>query len=115
MTDAAWDAHMRAGVHLGGDHYANLEYLLSDGTMKSYPAGQGPEEEGAPLIGLMEHHKRPDGGWCGGWVGFKNVPGADERAKHELVSSDPLTVAPSLACRQCPSHGFIRDGRWADA
>lgn len=25
---------------------------------------------------------------------------------------DPLTLSPSIACRACGHHGFIRDGRW---
>jgi len=28
---------------------------------------------------------------------------------------DPLTLSPSLLCRRCGHHGFIRDGRWVPA
>lgn len=32
---------------------------------------------------------------------------------HEVVSVDPLELSPSLACENgCPSHGYIRAGRW---
>lgn len=33
----------------------------------------------------------------------------------ELVSLEPLTLSPSLLCRVCGHHGFIRDGRWVPA
>lgn len=110
MADFDWEAHYRSGLHLGDDNYASLEYRLPDGRVVSYPAGEVPPT--GVLIGLSEHHKKPDGSWCGGWVGFKNVPEADEHALHELVSADPLTVAPSLLCRVCGNHGFIRSGKW---
>lgn len=35
---------------------------------------------------------------------------------HTVHSIEPLHVEPSLACEDgCPSHGWIRDGRWTDA
>lgn len=27
----------------------------------------------------------------------------------------PLTVAPSIECKACGTHGFIRNGAWVDA
>jgi hypothetical protein len=30
----------------------------------------------------------------------------------DVVSESPLTLAPSLLCRACGHHGFIRDGKW---
>lgn len=32
-----------------------------------------------------------------------------------LVSTDPLTVTPSIRCVECDTHGFITDGRWVPA
>lgn len=32
-----------------------------------------------------------------------------------LVSADPLHIEPSLLCRVCGHHGFIRDGLWVPA
>jgi hypothetical protein len=32
-----------------------------------------------------------------------------------VVSLDPLTLSPSVLCRTCQLHGFIRDGRWVPA
>lgn len=33
-------------------------------------------------------------------------------AGHHIVSTDPVTVTPSIACGDCGLHGFLRDGRW---
>ncbi len=30
----------------------------------------------------------------------------------EIEQAEPLTISPSLYCRACGHHGFIRDGRW---
>ena len=38
-----------------------------------------------------------------------------EHPSWEVVSWEPLTLAPSLLCRLCGDHGFIRDGRWVPA
>lgn len=32
--------------------------------------------------------------------------------KHQLISTDPLHVEPSILCGQCGDHGYLRDGRW---
>lgn len=29
-----------------------------------------------------------------------------------LVSVDPITVTPSILCKDCDIHGFITDGKW---
>jgi hypothetical protein len=33
----------------------------------------------------------------------------------DVVNIDPLTLSPSLLCRVCRHHGFIRAGRWVPA
>ena len=128
MSDS-FDEHVRSGLDLGGDHFVSREFRLPDGSIVGYPADAKVGEEiptDSVFIGILERHRRPDDeSWCGGWVGFTNVedPGRDGKvepyrevgSKHTLVKEDPLTIAPSLACRTCPSHGFIREGRWIDA
>lgn len=68
--------------------------------------------EGA-LAGIAYEHPRPDGVPCSaaGWVPVKphDIHGWD------LVSEEPLTLSPSLLCRGCGHHGFIREGRWVPA
>lgn len=33
----------------------------------------------------------------------------------DLISEEPLTLSPSLLCRACGHHGFIRGGKWIPA
>lgn len=35
--------------------------------------------------------------------------------RHSLISRDPLHVEPSILCRSCGDHGFIREGKWVSA
>jgi len=34
---------------------------------------------------------------------------------HVVVSTDPLTITPSILCEDCGLHGYITDGAWLDA
>jgi hypothetical protein len=119
VTDEEWDAHMRAGEPIGHEHFIFRAYITPDDRCIYYPADQAPPD-GSVFIGIMDHHKAPNGAWCGGYVHFRNVPEAVANegrlgaANHELVSAEPLTISPSLGCRQCPSHGFIRNGSWEE-
>jgi hypothetical protein len=74
------------------------------------------------LIGLIEHHPKPSpeapGLYCGGYVAWKATDAAQPR--HRLVAGgigdeEHLAVSPSLLCRTCGHHGFIREGRWVPA
>ncbi|HEV2253844.1 MAG TPA: hypothetical protein VGS06_11680 [Streptosporangiaceae bacterium] len=73
------------------------------------------------IIGLIEHHPKRDdapGIYCGGYIAW--VATDSITPKHQLVSGGPgdeehLTIAPSLLCRTCGNHGFIRDGCWVPA
>jgi hypothetical protein len=82
------------------------------------------------LVGLTEYHPKgpnasPGAKYCGGyiaWVSRPAKPGGEAAwvGKHRLIAGGPgdeqhLTVTPSLLCRHCPSHGFIRDGQWVPA
>lgn len=57
---------------------------------------------------------------CGGYVTFD---GPEQRAADNMAnrprwvveSWEPLTLSPSLLCRTCGDHGFIRGGRWERA
>jgi len=64
--------------------------------------------------GLVESHPSPvDGSGCEGSVTF-DVPEAEgiSGPRWTLVSLDPLHIEPSVLCRRCGWHGFIRNGRW---
>lgn len=64
-------------------------------------------------VGFHETHDRPDGtGRCiGGRVLF-DLPGVREAfPDHPLwtvESWEPLTLSPSLLCRSCGNHGWVR-------
>lgn len=85
------------------------------------------DKDGA--FGLTEHHPSPDPkyAYCGGYLAWRLPVGLRRvlmrvpwKVNHQLVAGGPgaeahLTIAPSLACRSCPSHGWIRDGKWVQA
>ncbi len=56
---------------------------------------------------------------CMGFIAFE---GHDWASAYEhkmdtwqVLSADPLTCSPSLLCRTCGDHGFIREGKWVVA
>ncbi len=68
-------------------------------------------------VAIHEFHRTPDGEWCSGFVAF-DVPSdylTGREPKWQVESFDPLTLSPSLLCRACGHHGFIREGRWVPA
>lgn len=85
------------------------------------------EYRGDPKAGANVLHQRPDGTTCHGWISFAGRAWAkafDESAKAGRVvppptwiidEEEPLTVSPSLLCRACGDHGWIRQGKWVKA
>jgi hypothetical protein len=70
--------------------------------------------------GASQGHKRADGTECVGFIAFEGRawarsfgPGAI--ATWKVEQEEPLTLSPSLLCRSCGDHGFIRDGKWVRA
>lgn len=66
--------------------------------------------------GLTEQHTNcATGEPCFGGVLF-DLPATrasfPERSLWTVESNDPLTLSPSLLCRICGNHGWIRGGRW---
>jgi hypothetical protein len=55
----------------------------------------------------------------GGFITFEQAPEfarlLGDRPTWRIEQPDPLTVSPSLACRLCGDHGWIREGRWRRA
>lgn len=72
--------------------------------------------DGGPRIGFSESHRAPDGRECAGAVTF-DVPEAEglPGPRWTVESWDPLTISPSILCRICGHHGFVRSGRWVPA
>jgi len=74
---------------------------------------------GGVVVGLNEWHpdKRDPSRECQGFV-FFDVQ-TEARCKDtpiwQVLSMEPLTLSPSLLCRTCGNHGFIREGKWVPA
>lgn len=74
--------------------------------------GDGPS---AP-VGFIESHPTPEGRGCSGQVVF-DVPAAEGLSgpRWTLHSLEPLHVEPSVLCRGCGHHGWVRNGAWVPA
>lgn len=80
-------------MNIGGDHFVEKMYYQGE------------------WVGIHEWHKDKAGEWCVGWVPFSTSPIATGDT-WDVQSLEPLTMSPSLLCRSCGSHGFIREGAW---
>lgn len=67
-----------------------------------------------PQEGIVEHHLRADGQWCSGFVQFAKGP-ERESGEWTVERLDPLTLSPSIKCKDCGEHGHIRQGAWVPA
>jgi hypothetical protein len=69
--------------------------------------------------GMSFNHARPDNGArCGGYVTFDSEVARTAFAgtsKWTVESWEPMTLSPSILCRSCGRHGFIRQGKWVEA
>ncbi len=86
---------------------------IGEGHAIAYAEWQGE------TAGITDWHKKADGTWCSGWVAFRGSKW--ERGftqgitAWDVLQRDPLTLSPSLLCRTCGDHGFIREGKWVKA
>lgn len=72
---------------------------------------------GDEWVAIHEWHQE-NGMWGAGFIAFTHAIKPEWWAggpTWEVLKQDPLTLSPSLACRSCGHHGFIRDGRWVPA
>ena len=70
------------------------------------------------VCAINDYHLKADGQWCRGFVDFKGSKWALQFGPDtgwDVVSREPLTLSPSLLCRACGDHGFIREGKWVKA
>lgn len=66
-------------------------------------------------VGIFEEHAG-NGGRCLGAAMFDVEDNPfSSGPKWRVESWDPLTLSPSLLCRICGNHGFIREGKWVPA
>jgi len=94
-------------IELGNGHYAD--------PLSCY----AHPEEG--ITHYEEWHPRPDNGeMCVGMVAIKRH-GHGKRSdgspqpEWDRVSEHPLTLTPSILCRVCGNHGYIRENQWVEA
>lgn len=75
-------------------------------------------------VGIHEWHdcganqQTDDSGLTPGFVAFNTPEALAVTTGHTnwmVENWDPLTLSPSLACHNCPHHGWIRDGVWVPA
>ena len=71
-------------------------------------------------VGAHIKHNTPDGTPCDGWVTFAGRSWANcfpvgDIPVWTVEQEDPLTLSPSVLCRGCGDHGFVRAGRWVRA
>lgn len=67
---------------------------------------------------IVSHPNLKTGGRC--WAGITFASDVARRVFKEhsmwqVISENPLTLSPSLLCRVCGDHGFIREGKWIKA
>jgi hypothetical protein len=75
-------------------------------------------QSGGVVIGYHVWHSCKDGKMQPGGV-FLAIPELPEHLSGhitwQLVSREPLHIEPSVLCRACGDHGWIRDGKWVEA
>jgi hypothetical protein len=91
----------------------NAEHIGHDEWVVKLTDGHGQ------WIGIDHYHpNRQRGGWCAGCAMF-DLPAVRERYQPSTTwhveSFEPLTLSPSLLCRTCGRHGYIRGGAWDPA
>jgi hypothetical protein len=69
---------------------------------------------GTPSGFIDNHLKGTTSEPCSGWICVCDWCSAGQ-PHWQLVSEDPLHLEPSLLCRACGDHGFVRDGKWVPA
>ena len=92
-------------IDIGSDHFIRFSSYQDD-----------------DKTGITVLHKDKSGATCRGWVAFRGgawekafVASAQPIQAWDVQSLDPLTISPSVLCRACGDHGFIRDGKWVCA
>ena len=93
MTVTGYDPHEDDATFLDAAHAYRFWYR-ADSTR---PAG------------LIESHRLPDGRWCEGSIAFKGF--GEGSPEWIVVLEDPLTLTPSILCRECGEHFWLDGGR----
>lgn len=65
--------------------------------------------------GTNIEHTAANGTICKSFLMFDHAGPQWPGEKWHVESWEPLTISPSLLCRACGDHGFIRGGKWVPA
>jgi hypothetical protein len=89
-----------------------LENIVELGGGYRYCFTQAPD--GTQNAGMLFEHPRPDNEQpCAGALDFE--PHGRPGQQWSVTSWEPLTLSPSIHCRACGRHGYIRNGCWVEA
>lgn len=73
-------------------------------------------DEYHPSLKDTQLHKAGEECVAGGYFDVPDCPpGIPDSQRWTVESWDPLTLSPSILCRICGNHGWIRDGKWISA
>jgi hypothetical protein len=85
-------------------------------TLRRWPGE--PVDDASPWHAAAYTHLTPAGQPCSGYITL-DVPAMAELwptvERWTVESWEPLTLSPSLECRVCGDHGFVKAGRWVRA
>lgn len=108
-------------VDLGDGHSFSYTRWNPDDTIPENREQFGFPTPCVERVGAIIYHSKPDGSPCWGHVYF-DIPEVRRFPKSfpdavvwQVQSWDPLTISPSVLCKLCGDHGFIRDGKWVRA
>ena len=78
---------------------------------------QRTENQAGELWGWIETHPHQQTGEpCSGSIAAAGGPGdKGGYATWTVECLDPLTLSPSILCRDCGHHGFVKAGKWIPA
>ena len=91
------------------------EVDLGNGHRIIFTQYKGEKRVGADLIHPPVEDK------CGGvgWIAFEGRSWANSFkgviATWNIETEEPITISPSILCRSCGDHGFVRNGKWVIA
>ncbi len=97
------------------EHYpADSPLELGCGVEIRWSRRYGAADDAEYCGGLLSHPKPENpSGRCEGSFFIKGS-GMDGKAEWDVLSEQPLTLAPSFLCH-CGFHGWVRDGKWVSA
>jgi len=93
---------------------AEIPELVEDGYERRVDHGHGVEtlwypDGGVGVLHVCDRSIRPQDGRTIKIAPFLQLR---EGGGHTIVSTDPVTISPSVGCSDCGLHGFITNGRW---